>query len=142
MKAQSYFYVLFFPRCHTVQWNIRHCLGTFRTMKGINKDTGKELAGIEHLRQSIYDILGTRIGTRVLRRDYGSELPALIDAPINEQTTLDFYAATAAAIERWEPRIKLTSVNISSATEGKLILDLAGEYLPNGKPITLKGIEL
>lgn len=125
-----------------MQWNGQHRLGTFCTMKGINKDTGKELAGIEHLRQSIYDILGTRIGTRVLRRDYGSELPALIDAPVNDQTTLDFYAATAAAIERWEPRIKLTSVHIASAAEGKITLDLEGEYLPDGNPIMLKGIEL
>ncbi|NBO96416.1 MAG: phage baseplate protein, partial [Betaproteobacteria bacterium] len=41
-------------------------------MLGINAQTGQPLAGIDHLRQSIRDILTTRIGTRVMRRDYGS----------------------------------------------------------------------
>ena len=52
-------------------------------MLGINAQTGQPLAGIDHLRQSIRDILTTRIGTRVMCRDYGSRLPTLIDNPIS-----------------------------------------------------------
>ncbi|MEZ0576859.1 GPW/gp25 family protein [Halodesulfovibrio aestuarii] len=111
-------------------------------MKGINKDTGARLSGIAHLRQSIADILSTRIGTRVLNREYGSRLPALIDAPVNAETSLEFYAATAEALNRWEPRFKLTSVRIASTREGVVVLDLVGEYLPDGKQITLEGVEV
>ena len=50
-------------------------------MNGINAHTGQALSGIDHLRQSIRDILTTRIGTRVMRRDYGSRLPTLVDTP-------------------------------------------------------------
>lgn len=109
-------------------------------MNGIDSSSGKALSGIAHLKQSISDILTTRIGTRVMRREYGSRLPALIDAPTNADTVLEIFAATAEALERWEPRFRLFSVSISSAQPGKLILDLSGEYLPEGKPIKLDGV--
>ncbi|SIO25822.1 GPW/gp25 family protein [Halodesulfovibrio marinisediminis] len=111
-------------------------------MNGINRHTGERLSGIAHLRQSIADVLSTRIGTRVLNREYGSRLPSLIDAPVNAETSLEFYSATAEALHRWEPRFKLTSVRIASASNGVVVLNLAGEYLPDGKRITLEGVEV
>ena len=112
-------------------------------MQGINSTNGERLSGIAHLRQSIADILSTRIGTRVLNREYGSRLPSLIDAPINAETTLEFYAAIAEALNRWEPRFRLTSVRISDVSEsGNVVFDLTGEYLPYGKQITLEDIEV
>ncbi|OBQ52115.1 GPW/gp25 family protein [Halodesulfovibrio spirochaetisodalis] len=111
-------------------------------MNGINKHTGERLSGIAHLRQSIADILSTRIGTRVLNREYGSRLPSLIDAPVNADTSLEFYAATAEALHRWEPRFTLKNVRIASLTDGVLALNLTGEYLPDGKQITLEGVEV
>ena len=56
---------------------------------GMNAETGRELTGLEHLKQSIADILNTPIGSRVMRRDYGSRLFELIDAPINRSTVVD-----------------------------------------------------
>ena len=47
-------------------------------MTGMDRETGKSLSGIEHLRQSIRDILTTPIGSRVMRRDYGSRLFELL----------------------------------------------------------------
>lgn len=41
---------------------------------GMNRETGKALTGIEHIQQSIRDILVTPIGSRVMRRKYGSAL--------------------------------------------------------------------
>ena len=73
-------------------------------MLGMNADGGGPLDGVAHVKQSIRDILTTRIGTRVMRRDYGSELPALVDRPINGHLTMELYAATAAALDAWEPR--------------------------------------
>lgn len=109
-------------------------------MNGTNAADGTRLAGIEHLRQSLKDILTTPIGTRVMRRDYGSELYRLVDAPLNRGTILRLYAATAKAIRRWEPRFKLTKVRIASATAGSVELDLTGNYLPDGKEVTIDGI--
>lgn len=109
-------------------------------MNGTNASTGKALDGLEHLRQSITDILTTPIGTRVMRRDYGSRLPRLVDAPMNRSTLLDIYSATAEAIAEWEPRLKLQSVTATDAQPGKIVLTLKGEYLPDGVPVTLDGI--
>lgn len=109
-------------------------------MNGTNSQTGKSLAGIEHLRQSIKDILTTPIGSRVMRRDYGSRLFELIDAPLNRSTVLELYAATAGALERWEPRFELQSVQAVSATPGRVELVLVGKYLIDGQTIKLDGI--
>lgn len=111
-------------------------------MDGTNAITGKSLGGIAHLRQSIADILRTPLGTRVMRRDYGSNLPRLVDAPMNKSTIMDITAATATAISRWEPRFRLTKCQVVAAAPGRVELDLTGEYLPDGKTITLDGIEI
>lgn len=111
-------------------------------MNGINAHTGKALGGIEHLRQSIFNILTTPIGSRVARREYGSRLPRLVDAPTNPSTILEIYAATAEALARWEPRFQLTKVEINSAAVGIVALNLFGNYLPNGQTITLEGVEV
>jgi len=95
-----------------------------------------------HLRQSIRDILTTPIGSRVMRRDYGSKIYRLIDAPMNRSTLLAIYAATADAIHKWEPRLRLSKMRIVSAAPGTIELDLTGEYLPDGRVITLDGVRI
>ncbi|WP_353285303.1 GPW/gp25 family protein [Wolbachia endosymbiont (group A) of Beris morrisii] len=109
-------------------------------MKGMSKETGKELEGIEHLKQSIIDILTTPIGSRVMRRDYGSRLLELVDKPINRDLTLEIYAAVAEALQKLEQRFKLEKVKITEVKEGKVNISLDGIYLPNGKNIHFDGI--
>ena len=79
-------------------------------MRGTNARTGKVLSGLAHLRQSIRDILTTPLGSRVMRRNYGSRLFDLVDNPLNEQTLVELFAATAEALIRWEPRLQVTRV--------------------------------
>lgn len=111
-------------------------------MIGTDASTGKALGGIAHLRQSIRDILTTPIGTRVMRRDYGSDLFRLLDAPMNRSTLLNIYTAAIGAIQRWEPRFRVSKVTATSAAPGSITLDVTGEYLPDGKTVTLDGIEV
>ncbi|WP_226341233.1 GPW/gp25 family protein [Gemmobacter serpentinus] len=82
--------------------------------------TGRSISGGSHLAQSITDILSTPKGSRVLRRDYGSRLPDLIDAPMNGETMVDLFAETAEALDQWEPRLKLRRVEVSAARQGEL----------------------
>lgn len=109
-------------------------------MNGIDSTTGKSLSGQAHLRQSIADILRTPLGTRVMRRDYGSRLFDLIDEPVNAVWKTECYAAVAEALDRWEPRLKLERVKVMSVSNGQVTLDLEGEYLPDGKAVTLEGL--
>lgn len=111
-------------------------------MNGISAITGQRLAGIEHLRQSVRDILTTPIGSRVMRRDYGSRLFSLIDAPMNRATLMQIYAASIEALGRWEPRIRVERVRAASAAPGRVLLDIEGVYVPEGRPILLDGIEV
>ncbi len=82
-------------------------------MSGMNINTGQPLATLEHIRQSIVDILTTPIGSRVMRRDYGSLLFELIDSPITPAQPLKIYAASFMAIQRWEPRVKVTAFSLT-----------------------------
>ena len=111
-------------------------------MLGINAYTGQPLSGLDHLRQSIADILSTPLNTRVMRRDYGSRLPELIDQPITPRLAVELYAATAEALRRWEPRFKLTRVRIAKAEVGQVVLDLEGIYLPDGQATVLTAVEV
>jgi phage baseplate assembly protein W len=90
----------------------------------MSRSTGRGLAYREHLAQSIGDILTTPVGSRVMRRAYGSDLPRLVDAPMNGETVVDLYVATAEALDRWEPRIRLTRVQIAGAASGLTQLQL------------------
>lgn len=75
-----------------------------------------------------------------MRREYGSRLRRLVDAPMTRDTILDLYAATAEAIARWEPEVQVDQVTASSAQPGRVVLDMTGTYLPNGQKITIKGV--
>jgi phage baseplate assembly protein W len=109
-------------------------------MLGMNATTGRPLDGMDHLRQSIMDILNTRVGTRVMRRDYGSDVPNLIDRPVNSELAVDIYVAIADALDKWEPRLRLRKASMTPQGDGVIDFSLTGDYLPDGKTITLSGI--
>jgi uncharacterized protein len=96
-------------------------------MTGLSRTTATVLSLADHVSQSITDILSTPIGSRVMRRDYGSDLPNLIDAPLNGDTLVDVFAATAEAIDKWEPRFALRRVDVTDAASGRLAISMSGE---------------
>jgi phage baseplate assembly protein W len=98
-------------------------------MTGLSRHTGREIDLGAHIAQSINDILTTPKGSRVLRRDYGSRLPDLIDAPMNGETLVDAFAETAEALDLWEPRLKLRRVQVTKAASGQMTILLSGEVL-------------
>lgn len=109
-------------------------------MRGMSKETGCYLSDLEHLKQSIVDILTTPIGSRVICRDYGSSLFQLIDQPVNRDLFPKIYAAVAEALDKWEPRFKVQKITIVSVTEGHIILSLIGCYLVTQQKISLEGL--
>lgn len=96
------------------------------SLSGMSAKNGYRLSGIDHLHQSLTDLLTTPIGSRVMRRHYGSLIPDLIDQPLNGTTVLRLYAATAAAVTLWEPRIQLNSVQLERGDDGQLRFVLDG----------------
>lgn len=111
-------------------------------MRGTDAKTGKALSGVDHLRQSIRDILTTPLGSRVMRRDYGSRLFDLVDNPLNDATRIEIFAATAEALGVWEPRLQITRVQVASLTPASISIDLEAIYLPTGEPVFLDGLQV
>ena len=109
-------------------------------MPGLSADALRPLSGLEHVRQSVRTILATPLGTRVLRREFGSRIFELIDRPMTAATVLDIYAATAEAVIRWEPRLEPRVVSIDAAAPGSITLRLLAEHRPTRRDIVLDGI--
>ena len=112
-------------------------------MQGMSATTGRPLDGADHIKQSITDVLTTRIGTRVMRRDYGSRLPELVDNPYSEILLADLFAETVIALKKWEPRVSIDQVSVQEvAAEGRIVIALTGKNLLNGEPLEVRGIIL
>lgn len=97
---------------------------TYDAFVGLSADTGAAVSGLDHLVQSLRDIITTPVGSRVMRRDYGSRVPALMDGPIGGGLVADLVAATAEAVAAFEPRIRLRRVVVAAAGPGALSLSL------------------
>lgn len=107
-------------------------------MKGMCAKTGKGLEGLAHLQQSVSDIILTPIGSRIERRTYGSEVPELIDQPDTSYTRLRVFSAAAHALGLWEPRLRITKIQMISAVieaEKKLLLKIEGQMIDS--PVSL-----
>ena len=105
---------------------------------GMNSHTGLSISEVEHIRQSVRDILVTPVGSRVMRREYGSLLSALIDQPQTPALRLQIMAACYSAIQKWEPRISLTTITFErSETDGGLYVDITGTRSETSLPFSL-----
>jgi phage baseplate assembly protein W len=105
----------------------------------MNRHTGRPITTLQHISQSIGDIVTTRIGSRVMRREYGCQLVDLIDQPGNAATQLLCYAAITMALLRWEPRVRLSRVQLTSLTmDGQSELTIEGTLVDSNEPLSLK----
>jgi hypothetical protein len=106
--------------------------------------TGKSINDVEHLKLGIVDILITPLGSRVERRDYGSNLFRLLSNPINDLLIVRIRAATLQAINTWEPRLRLTQITVDASDfqNGHLVFDLEGYYLLQNRAIRLPDLSL
>lgn len=110
-------------------------------MNGMNRWTGKYLSGEAHLRQSISMILTTRLGSRVMLPEFGSEILDLVDLPLTESTELRIIGAVFDSISRWEPRLDLKTVEVTNRTSAGVVeLTITGDY--EGERLTLSGIRI
>lgn len=105
---------------------------------GMNSHTGLSISEVEHIRQSVRDILVTPVGSRVMRREYGSLLSELIDQPQTPALRLQIMTACYSAIQKWEPRVSLSTINFErSDDDGALYVDVSGARSISGLPFSL-----
>lgn len=104
-------------------------------MVGIDAHTGGPLGEIADIVQSIVTIVTTPIGTRVMRRRFGSMLFDLVDSPGTARGVLRLIAATADAIERWETRVVFLSATVSVGADGRATIHTALKIKRDGRPL-------
>lgn len=90
------------------------------------------IAMVEHeanIRRSIFVILNTAPGERVMRPDFGCEIHEMIFAPANDQTAAVIERMTLEALHRWEPRINLRQVRAAPGYDdyGQILIDIVYE---------------
>ncbi|MEL7355584.1 MAG: GPW/gp25 family protein [Cyanobacteria bacterium J06560_6] len=62
------------------------------------------------IEEAIRLILGTQLGERLYRPDFGSRLSELVFSPLNTDTLLKIKLHVESAIRKWEPRIVLHEI--------------------------------
>lgn len=105
-------------------------------VKGMSRQSGLSIDQADHILQSVRDILTTPIGSRVMRRDYGSLLPFLIDSPMNAYFLMQLRAAVIHGLMRWEKRVTPVRIDLitdSQATQGIATLMIEYQYTVNKK---------
>ena len=99
---------------------------------GIDRNTGQVLRGWPHVVQSLGVIFSTRFGERVMRRYFGSNIPALLGENMVPDTFIRFYSAVAVALLQ-EPRVGLMRITPLAVTRGgqaEFLVEF--EYRPRG----------
>ncbi|GAC1040300.1 GPW/gp25 family protein [Rhizobium sp. No.120] len=100
---------------------------------GVSVTSGKPLSNWGHVQQSICKILTTPKRSRVMRRNFGSDVPDLIDGKMTRRNILAVYSAAASAILEWEPRYRMSAGRVTRAeANGSITLEIFGTYYPRG----------
>src|SRR3954468_7147137 len=87
----------------------------------------------ENVRQSIFIILGTAPGERLMRPDFGCQIHDLMFAPNNDLTAARAEVYCEEAIYKHEPRIGKVSARAAAHADDPNRLDIRVEYVIAGK---------
>lgn len=84
-----------------------------RRTGGVYKGTTVSKSGdLQHITESVMQILYTVIGSRVIRRDFGSLLQSVVFDPNDVTLDVQFDYMIRKALETWEPRIIVGPIGI------------------------------
>jgi hypothetical protein len=75
--------------------------------------------GIHVLADSIKRVLTTKIGERVMRPKFGSDLWKILFSPLNDMIIVQLKLATISALQQWEPRVELLAFEIEEMQQAK-----------------------
>jgi uncharacterized protein len=100
---------------------------------GLDRRTGQVLTGRAHTLQSLGEIMSTAFEDRVMRRDFGSIVPDIIDHNLTPDIMLRLVAGIADACLKHEPNIRITDATLLSiGADGSLNIWLDGIEYPDG----------
>lgn len=86
------------------------------------------LEGSRAVRQALLLLISTIPGERVMRPDYGCNLHWLVFSPNDDTTAGMAIHYIRSAIEKWEPRVEIISLDASRNPERTEVMDILLEY--------------
>ena len=82
----------------------------------------------QEIEEAIRLILGTALGERPMRPEFGCEIHDLVFDPSDTSTAAKIAVAVRAALRRWEPRISVTDVIVSFDTADPSVIYIDIRY--------------
>jgi len=94
--------------------------------------------GAEKVRQSIWMILQTEPGERLMRPDFGCGLRRYLMKPNTSATRALIQRDVARALASWEPRIKVETVTVTPGADPALVvIEIRYVHLRDGQDAAL-----
>ncbi|WP_342361404.1 GPW/gp25 family protein [Terrarubrum flagellatum] len=100
-------------------------------MAGVDRETGRSLDGWDHVVQSLFVLFTTFFGELVMRRWFGTNVPAILGRNAGVSLLVRFFSAIITGIELFEPRFRVKKITVDSLTrEGEMSFTIFGLYRP------------
>ena len=92
----------------------------------ISNDGSIRLSSLQELvKESIFIILSTKVGERVMNYNFGCEIHELMFEINNVATQARARMYVTDAIRKWEPRVEIKSVEVESIAKNEIIIDVS-----------------
>ncbi|MBN9047460.1 MAG: GPW/gp25 family protein [Rhizobiales bacterium] len=105
-------------------------------MAGIDRRTGRVIDNLASAYQGVEVILMTRIGSRVMRREFGAGIVELLGRKMTPSLFAAFQSLIATAIDLWEPRFSVRQVIVTGTADdirlGRAGFQILADYRPRG----------
>lgn len=105
-------------------------------MAGINRVTGATIDNYQHALQSVEVILSTRIGSRIMRRQFGGGVAEILGRAVTPPLFALFQQLVATAIDVWEPRFRVRQIaplgSVEQIRAGEVGIRFEVDYRPRG----------
>jgi phage baseplate assembly protein W len=102
----------------------------------MDRATGQPLSGWDHVAACIGRILTTRIGERVMRRQFGFGGLSLLGRRFTPQVIALYRLHLVLALEAWEPRIRVKRIavggEVDAIRDGHPTVSVTADYMPRG----------
>ncbi len=105
-------------------------------MAGIDRRTGKVIDNLASAYQGVEVALTTRIGSRVMLREFGGGVAELLGRLVTPDLFAAWRQLIGTAIDLWEPRFRVRRVSLKGSVDqlrlGQVGLLIEADYRPRG----------
>ncbi|KAF4410875.1 MULTISPECIES: GPW/gp25 family protein [Streptomyces] len=95
------------------------------------------VSGEREIEEAIQLVLATAPGERPMRPEYGCAIHDLVFAPVNEATAGRIRSEVRSSLDRWEPRIEVDEVSVTSTEPAVLYIDVRYHIRGTNNPRSL-----